>query len=629
MKKIILFALVGLIMFSVSVNASIIKGFQDNFPSTIINSTNWINTTFTTTKLNVSINASRLSFWMPSGTGNYENAYLRVNDTTHGNFSNILIEGRYNISGWGGTNVVDRHSGIFFRVTNFTTESAGEHNFIGNGYAVYLSKSDNYLSSSGIEIVKFPNNGSTLPTVLNSSIYTFDLNSAYNISVTAYGSTIRLYINGTLMLQATDSTYTTGLVGLRGQYSGVSITDYNRFWSNVSVYEYEEGISVCTATDTKSLKVSTLNEITPFDAINGSVNYNFNYIFPNGTTGTLSGSFINNSKEFCIYPSTNSMSVDGQFQYTGNISGVYSIRDYNFENMIFDNTKDDLNLYLLNDSSSSRITITVKDQYSNIQSGVIVQVHRWYPELNAYKIVASPKTDSNGVTNTYLVAYDVDYAFVLEKDGIILDTIDKQKITADTLLLTIAPTPIITYPYYWNQMLATANYDPATGNITGLYSDSSGYLTGATMYVYRIGALEKSNLCTIYNTSIPSGRLVCHTGNISSSIFTVEIIGNLSTGTHETYTMYSNTFNEEFYSTKLFGNCKLASNALSCKEGAFIALFLVLLAALIGIWNPVISILFMIVSLGVTVQTGLYAISVQAFIGLVFVAFIMMWKIGN
>jgi hypothetical protein len=297
--------------------------------------------------------------------------------------------------------------------------------------------------------------------------------------------------------------------------------------------------------------------------------------------------------------------------------------------MVFDSTAKDLNLYLLPDSISSRITITVKDQYSTPQNGVIVEILRWYPELNAYKIVAAPKTDSNGETNTYLVAYDVDYAFILEKDGLTLDTKDKQKITADTLTLTIAPTPIIKYPYYWKQMGGTAIYDSAAGTITGYYADATGYLIGATMYVNKVAALEKSNLCTIYNSTIPSGKFVCDVGNISSSIVMVQIVANLSTGTYDTYILYSHTFNEEFYVSKLFGNCKDAGNLTSCKEGLFITMFLILIAVLIGIWNPVIAILFMIVALGMTVLTGLYAISTQTFIGLVCVALILIWKMST
>lgn len=406
-------------------------------------------------------------------------------------------------------------------------------------------------------------------------------------------------------------------------YLGIEGLTLETNTSNYTQYVYQPNISSCNGGLTKSLIINLKNETTPFADINGTVNA-YLYFTYGGNTIYSNFTFTNNTYDVCMYPSFLNQSVYGQIQYTGNVSGEYSNRDYNLDAYQMDNVTDTLNLYLLPDSISSRITITVKDQYSTPQSGVVVKIERWYPELGAYKIVAVPKTDSNGVTNTYLVAYDVDYAFVLQKNGVVLDEINKQKISSADLTLTIAPTPIIEWPYYWNFISGNAIYDDVTGTITGTYSDSSGYLTGAYMTAYKIGALEKTKLCEMYNSSHPTGSFVCTSGNISSGIVTVVIIANLTNGNY--HTIYSNIFNEEYYVSKLFGSCKDPLNMTNCKEGVFIAMFLVLVAVLIGIWSPIISILFMLVTLGITIQTGLYSLSSMTFITIVCMTLIFLWR---
>lgn len=371
---------------------------------------------------------------------------------------------------------------------------------------------------------------------------------------------------------------------------------------------------------TQSIVMNLLNETSPFSSIFGTMNTYLEY-----SSGSLNFSAVGNNQNLCIYPPEANLTIsNSQTQYSAT---GYSHREYNFDNYVADNATDTLNLYLLPEGSCSRISITVKDQYSNTKPGVIVKIMRWYPELNSYKVVAAPKTDSNGVTNTYLIAYDVEYAFQIWKDGVQLQSIDKQKITTDTLILLIQPAPVNYYPYYWDKMSGNVVYDDAAGTLTGTYADTSGFLLGATMYVNKISALEKANLCTIYNTSKPLGSFVCDVGNISSSIVGVSIVANLTDG--EVNTIYSHTFNEEFYVSKLFGNCKSAGNLSACKEGLFITLFLVVMAVMIGTWNPSVSIIFMFVALGVTIQTGLYAISTSTFIGLVFVGLIMIWRMRN
>ena len=66
---------------------------------------------------------------------------------------------------------------------------------------------------------------STLSTLSSSAIYTLTAGQLYQLRGSFNGSTIKLYINSTLIASATDTTFTQGAIALNTRYSDASFTD--------------------------------------------------------------------------------------------------------------------------------------------------------------------------------------------------------------------------------------------------------------------------------------------------------------------------------------------------------------------------------------------------------------------
>ena len=380
-------------------------------------------------------------------------------------------------------------------------------------------------------------------------------------------------------------------------------------------------IGQCLSGMNKSVQLRFFNETSPYNAVNATMNA---YLYSNeGYTYNFTAT--NTTHDICIYPSDANYTVYGQIQYSGNVAGEYSTRDYFLDAEIFDNNFRNLDLYLLTGGLSTRIKFTIKDQYSNLKSDVVVKIQRYYPETNSYKTVAAPRTDANGIFNTYLVPYDVYYKFIIQSGGVVLDTIQAMTITSSDITLMIQPTTIIDWIKYWQLIGGNVEYDSTTGMLTAKYYDNSGYISSARFFVSRVGALQEITMCDLRNTSTPTGQMNCSVGNITGYVIRWKIEANLTISSN--FYLINNGLIDHTspVMSTLFGNCQATENVLRCKEGLFIAFLIMLVCVSVGFFSPPMAIVFGLGGLIVTWMTGLYAITIQSIIGLVFIGLIMIF----
>ena len=363
------------------------------------------------------------------------------------------------------------------------------------------------------------------------------------------------------------------------------------------------------------------NETIDFAKINSTIEIVL--LYSDGSV-LYNTSTTNETFTFCVYPAWANYSIDGLIRYT---NSSYSQRDYWFENMKFDSVLSYTNLFLLNTNLGSRVKFTVKDATGNLYPDVIINIQRYYPETFEYRTVAAPKTDALGSTLSYVVKYDVYYRYVLTKDGLTLYTSTPALISSDDIIISVEPGVLLDWLKYGSKIRGSCIYSVTTGNVTCEYSDSSGYLTGADLEVKQIGALINSVVCTNTSSTVPHGHISCHFGNATNDIYSYALTGNISTD--DIIIIVTGALNEGSLDTKLFGNCGSAGNLGSCREGLVIVFFMTLTGALIGIYNPPVSIAFMMMIVGVTWYIGLLAISLQMLIGLIFVAAIVMFRLAR
>ncbi|MEW9700481.1 right-handed parallel beta-helix repeat-containing protein [Paenibacillus sp. SI8] len=169
-------------------------------------------------------------------------------------WTDYAVEASVNVTNWNGSN---------------RAYVAGRYTDGNNFYAASL-----YNSSGGKLEIRKKVSGST--TTLATKDFTLAAGTWYTVKLEMAGSTIRMYVNGTLQLTATDTSLTSGAIGLvayktAAKFDQVVVTD-------------SSGTSTPTPTPTATPSSSTSPTPTPTSSSNAV------YVSPNGTdsnAGTL------------------------------------------------------------------------------------------------------------------------------------------------------------------------------------------------------------------------------------------------------------------------------------------------------------------------------------------------------
>lgn len=582
--------------------------------------------------------------------------YLWLNDT-HGNISaingtavNISITSNsttqwtnmtVNYTGWvpqQGTPNIENVTKFNFTsvpsILNVTAYQPGQ-NYTNNTLTYWLTLDDVAVDSESYSVNITESDDTTISVTFSYPSGAEDLkgtliwnHEAYaNDSVTMTSSLITLRRTFTMSALANNSQWIPFFWNYT--YAGESRQNATSPVHSQTIYKPQIGLCA-NVSDVPSITLLLMNETDDFGAINATMDVFLTFTI-DSTEYTFNTSTMNETLHLCIYPDYGNFTVDGHVQYSNE---SYRTRDYYFDDVIFDNTTDIINMTMLDTTQAPKIIeITVKDQYGTLYEGVIVKPQRWYPGLNLYMTSLAGITDANGQLTTYLALNTVYYRFLLEKDGGQLALIPAMVIT-DTgatyleLTLIISPEEIIDWIRYWDRITGSCEYTNSTGNLTCRYNDNSDTLESVQFTVTEYaGALSSEVICSATNTTVPAGSFICHIGNESAytNRYVYQMMGTLDTGEHDEYLIVKGVIDFREAITRLFGNCSNASNLAKCREGAVIAFIVTLLAAFIGVYNPAIGIMMSLAGLGVTVVVGLWAISMQFIIGLVFVAAVIIY----
>lgn len=505
-----------------------------------------------------------------------------------------------------------------------------------------------------------------------SAIYTEARNTDrwYFVVANNNGTHIRLFLNGTERIAAAMTTvgqaYTSFNLGWNARdnqfFTGTldEVRVYNEtksdtwIWnewlsgtnnmtrlnsSEINTFADTPRITPCSESATvEALVLHAKNETSDFTAVNATMEMRFDFNY-NGTAYTYNYSTVNETYHLCIFPSYLNVTVDGSVEY-GN--ATYQTRAYFFDDDRMDNVTDNLDLLMVLPAYTPKVVrFKVIDQYGTVQPNVIIRPQRWYWSTNQYKSVASILTDSTGQANTYLRLNDAYYRFLLMKDGVTLDTVAARTVadSGTTLIdieLTITPGELIKFPQYYGSIYGSCNYTNTTGNLTCTYNDESADqildYAELTVMEYR-GALNSSSvLYTATNTSIPNGTFIYHIGNESAYTYThtYTLSGQVGDTRLDRFIMAMETLDfVNIGKALLFGNCLLASDVTRCGEGAVLAFFITLAAALLGAFNPSVGISLSLVGVMASSAVGLWAVTIYNLMGMVCVAAIIMWKMSK
>ncbi len=287
-----------------------------------------------------------------------------------------------------------------------------------------------------------------------------------------------------------------------------------------------------------------------------------------------------------------------------------------------------LNSYLLATANGIVQTFHVSDSYGTPLSGVLITAQKLVN--STWMTVAQQKT-TIGVGSDFFLDPSVTYQISFSLTGYnTYSTNFQPSLTQSSFDIALTSTTGgNVLPYVWNDVGSSVVYNYTSGNIILTYTDNAGYLNNITLQINSVSALANTPVCTITNTTIPSGTILCYVGNITGGgVYAYMVTGGFDSRTGSLYYILgSGNFDYGKYNSKLFGDCSSLSNLTNCREGMIMTVFLVLTCIFIGVWSPTSAIILMLVGIGVSLASGLIVISLSAFVGLILVSAIIIWRV--
>lgn len=311
----------------------------------------------------------------------------------------------------------------------------------------------------------------------------------------------------------------------------------------------------------------------------------------------------------CIFPSWAGFQLNATMQYLA--SPTFADRSYFLELINLTNTSQNLELFLIPAVDADLASFTARDSQSNLVPNAIVQVRRYYPEIDSFRTVQVVRTNAEGVAPAYVTLSDVFYSFRVYKDGVLKFTSDPALIPTSAIELLIGGVAKAEYVQYINDVTNSCDFDNTTRRVTCTWLDSGGHLTQGCLKVTRLSPLrltELSDACTQ-----ASGGTLTYDIPADSNTYSYFFYGTFDFNPISQITFESVVIDAPF--TQPFGT-----------SGLFIMLFVFLSMIGIGLKDPRIAIVISIFVLVVGFVLQFFAIGAAALAGLIGVAIVALWR---
>lgn len=397
-------------------------------------------------------------------------------------------------------------------------------------------------------------------------------------------------------------------------YNGTESSVYNSSRYNQTVNRLYLG--VCNATQ----GVQTLN-FTAYYEINLTrvqpfvFGGNFYYWMGSGDVkrNTTFTSTSLNERTICINRNDTRIYTDAIIEYGGSdANDTFLPRTYLFNDFLLTNITNNQSLYLLETTDSTTFIIKVQDNNLQPYANVYVHVQRYYPDSDSYQTVSISKTDANGKTLGFYKTETVYYRHLFyNEDGELLLQTDRQLIFPEsTYTLTFTIGSPVTVPWLVfeedDNLSYSLSYNNTLNSTYWIYIDSSGNFTQGRLYVERINNSGQPTVICNSTSGLSTSAITCDLSSFSSGSFIAK--GYITRGsTEKAYSIIRFDINDAI---EIFG-----------REGLFLAWFLILVGAMVVLYNPIVGLwltsfitlgvnLLGLVDLGTVWITGLFLITI-------------------
>jgi hypothetical protein len=372
----------------------------------------------------------------------------------------------------------------------------------------------------------------------------------------------------------------------------------------------------CSIYPTKALTFFVKDEETDNSLANATVEATFDV----WKTGEIKRNYAwrfylenRDNQSVCIYPDWAEYTIDSMIQYykTG-----YQDRTY-FIHANISNSTTGTNLYLLDVNLGSIIIVYVRDENGNKVQNAIVKIQRYYVGSNSYKTVAQVRTDYEGKGVTFLRVNEIYYRFIIERNFVVLRETQPTIITCTsggcppyTVTLSISEQMPAKYFQYLGKIAYSCQLNEETNVLKCTVDDTSQLMQKARLLVEQKGALKFDTLCdNICESS--ACTLTCDLGNRTNKLYRYQLFAYFS----EPPIVLEQKVLDYLTGIIFWGS-----------QGLLIGFILVSTLFFVGIWNPVVAMIFAFLGIIVGYVLGMIPVSVFSLVGLGLAIGILIYK---
>ena len=284
----------------------------------------------------------------------------------------------------------------------------------------------------------------------------------------------------------------------------------NQFFWNLTIFNGSDSLIVNTTIQDQNVSqifleqcdatftTETLN-FTAFDEQNLSriTPYKFDgtFDFWLGTGSVFrNNSFSQNVTEMtiCLQPNS-TMKTSAIINYDEAINtSTYTGRFYYFDQHQISNVTQLISLYLLQSSASTSFILKVQDENLLPVVDALIEIHRFYPGTNEFRIVQIAETDDNGKSIGFFQTETADYKFIIKKNGATLLETGLQKVIPESspFTLTFNTGADLGAPWASQEglplLISNLTWDDSTETVSFIYIDTSTNFTQGKLIVQQI-----------------------------------------------------------------------------------------------------------------------------------------------
>jgi len=367
-----------------------------------------------------------------------------------------------------------------------------------------------------------------VPSNWLSSSATMNYNgTVYTTSKTASGNNL-IFNNSLVVPNALTSTnysfyWNISLTNVTGTYY-IQTGSYSQLVQPLQEINITSGS--CSPGYTSAFNFTSLLEANLSKINLASISYNLQYgTLGNGTALISSGTFSDiESFNICINTTSEYYIGYGEIQYE--VTGYSNRRFYIFRNARLTNVTIYNNLYSLIDADSTPFQITATNTALSPYQNYYVNLLRWYPDLNSYKIVEMGKTDDQGKTVLNVKTNEVDYRLGLYSDvGVLIKLLNPIRMVCQTtpcIYSIIVDLDEVDLTGFLN-VQSNLSYNPTTKIFTYIWNDPSQDTVLMNLTVWKdIGDGDSVMICSTSSLDY-SGILICdvstQTGQLRAEVY--------------------------------------------------------------------------------------------------------------